>query len=149
METRNIDWITSVKEQWDNIQNKNIIGYKVNGTMSVPIAQGNSHYQDVLEWLKENTPEPMYTDEEISEKLEKQTLRDAKYIGKPYVEGGDPISFTKEDAAGLIQIKVAFELGLKETVMHFSNGTKMLMKPYGFKKFAEWFVNERAKFFES
>ena len=35
-------------------------GYLVNGTMSVPNAEGNRHYKEVLEWIAEgNTPEPM------------------------------------------------------------------------------------------
>ena len=86
METRNMEWIKSVKEQWDNITDRNITGYKVNGTMSVPIANGNSHYQDVLEWLKTNTPEPQYTDEEIAEKLLKQYISDMIKVIEDHVQ---------------------------------------------------------------
>ena len=65
----NIEYITSVKEQWDNIQDKNVVSYKVNNSMSVPIAKGNKHYQDVLEWLKENEAEPQFAEEEITTKI--------------------------------------------------------------------------------
>jgi len=147
METRNIDWINSVREQWDNVKDKNVLGYIINGTMSVPTSKGNTHYQDVLEWLKTNTPEPQYTEEEVTTKQKAQYLRDSKYIGKPYTDGGDNISFTKDDALGLLQVQAAFDLGLTGTIFEFSNGTKLPVKPYGFKKFCTWFVTERAKFF--
>ena len=41
-------------------------GYLVNGTMSVPSAEGNRHYQAVQEWIAEgNTPEPEFTQEQL------------------------------------------------------------------------------------
>ncbi len=64
----NLDWIKSVKEQ------KN--GYLVNNSMSVPIADGNRHYKDVVEWLKSNTAEPQFTADEIAEYDGKQYARD-------------------------------------------------------------------------
>lgn len=37
-------------------------GYLVNGTLSVPEAEGNRHYQAVQEWIADgNTPEPADT----------------------------------------------------------------------------------------
>lgn len=43
-------------------------GYLVNGTMSVPKAEGNRHYAMVKEWLDAgNTPEPQFTEEELFE----------------------------------------------------------------------------------
>lgn len=57
------------------------------------------------------------------------------------------ISFTKEDGDGLVQVKSAFELGLTQTTIHFSNGTKMLISSSDFQAFALWFVNKRNEFF--
>lgn len=64
----NIDWIQTVKLQEN--------GYLVNGSMSVPKAEGNRHYNDIKVWLESNTPEPEFTEaeleaKEISEKLAK------------------------------------------------------------------------------
>jgi len=57
MTENNIDWIKTVKMQED--------GYLVNGSMSVPNSAGNRHYQEVQDWLKDNTPEPEFSEEEI------------------------------------------------------------------------------------
>ena len=41
-------------------------GYLLNGTMSVPKADGNKEYELIKQWLSEgNTPEPEYTEEEL------------------------------------------------------------------------------------
>lgn len=40
--------------------------YLLNGTMSVPKADGNSEYELIKQWLAEgNTPEPEFIDEEL------------------------------------------------------------------------------------
>ena len=41
-------------------------GYLVNGKLSVPIAEGNRHYQQVQDWLLTNTPDPEFTPREIA-----------------------------------------------------------------------------------
>ena len=78
METRNIDYIESVKEQWDNIQDKIVVGYIVNGNMSVPTTEGNSHYKDVLEWLKDDEATPQFTEEEIEDKIKIKNINSVK-----------------------------------------------------------------------
>lgn len=41
-------------------------GYLLNGTMSVPKADGNIEYELIKHWLEEgNTPEPEFTEEEL------------------------------------------------------------------------------------
>lgn len=41
-------------------------GYLLNGTMIVPIVDGNSEYELIKKWLSEgNTPEPEFTEEEL------------------------------------------------------------------------------------
>ena len=43
-------------------------GYLLNGTMSVPKADGNREYELIKQWLAEgNIPEPEFTEEEIDE----------------------------------------------------------------------------------
>ena len=41
-------------------------GYMLNGSMSVPKADGNKEYELIKQWLSEgNTPEPEFTEKEI------------------------------------------------------------------------------------
>ena len=131
-------------------------GYLLNGTMSVPKADGNREYEAIKEWLKDNTPEPEFTDEEIAEReaatAEEQAKAEratAMLSGAPYTLDGIEyqISFTKDDGDGLMQVKSAFELGLASTIIYFANGTKMLITAEEFEAFAVWFVNKRNEFF--
>ena len=73
-------------------------------------------------------------------------LRDEAMLqGAEY--NGYQISFTKDDGDGIMQVKIAFELGLTETIIHFDCGTKMPIRVEDFMEFALWFVVERNKFF--
>ena len=88
--------------------------------------------------------------EEQALKLEQSKARDeAMFAGTTYTlnDIDYKISFTKEDGDGLVQVKSAFELGLTQTTIHFSNGTKMLISSSDFQAFALWFVNKRNEFF--
>ena len=50
-------------------------GYLLNGTMSVPKADGNREYELIKLWLSEgNTPEPEYTEEELIEQTKQMAL---------------------------------------------------------------------------
>jgi len=57
------------------------------------------------------------------------------------------VPFMKDDADGLMQVKTAFDLGIVNTVIHFTNGTKMPIKSTEFEAFAIWFVGKRNSFF--
>ena len=81
-----------------------------------------------------------------NEEKQKAESRKQKRDGKDY--NGHKIPLTTEDAMGVMQVKMAFGAGLKETTLHFSNGTKMRVTSSTFDDFAKWFVAERAKFFE-
>lgn len=88
--------------------------------------------------------------EEQALKLEQSKARDeAMLSGATYTLNNTDyqISFTKEDGDGLVQVKSAFDLGLTQTTIHFSNGTKMLISSSEFLEFALWFVNKRNEFF--
>lgn len=88
--------------------------------------------------------------EEQALKLEQTKARDEYMLnGATYMLNNTDyqISFTKEDGDGLVQVKSAFELGLTQTTIHFSNGTKMTISSSEFTDFALWFVNKRNKFF--
>lgn len=64
-------------------------GYLVNGTLSVPIATGNRHYQAVQEWIAEgNTPEPEFTQAE----LDQQAIDEANETIKVELEAIDKAS---------------------------------------------------------
>ncbi len=63
-EMKNTITIQAVKEQSN--KNNELIGYLLNGIMSVPKADGNLEYELIKQWLEEgNTPEPEFTEEEI------------------------------------------------------------------------------------
>ena len=129
-------------------------GYLLNGTMSVPKADGNREYEAIKEWLKidGNTPEPEYTQEELdAQALEQSNIKAKELRAAAMLEGVDyngfQISFTKDDGDGLVQVKSAFELGLTSTTIHFENGTKMPITSVEFGAFAAWFAQKRNEFF--
>ena len=66
----NIEYIKTVKLQEN--------GYLVNGSMSVPKADGNRHYEDVKVWIESNTPEPEFTEEEIAQQAKDKQIQEAK-----------------------------------------------------------------------
>ena len=80
---------------------------------------------------------------------EEQLLQKAKAEGEVYTLNGVDykVSFMKDDADGLMQVSMAFQLGLTNTVIHFENGTKMPIKSTEFEPFAIWFVGKRNSFF--
>ena len=50
-------------------------GYLLNGTMSVPMADGNREYELIKLWIAEgNTPEPEYTEQELIEQTKQMAL---------------------------------------------------------------------------
>lgn len=54
-------------------------GYLLNGTMSVPMANGNREYELIKEWLAEgNTPEPEFTEEELQITSIHKQIQEAK-----------------------------------------------------------------------
>lgn len=57
------------------------------------------------------------------------------------------VPFMKDDADGLMQVNAAFQLGITETVIRFTNGTKMPITAAEFNDFAVWFVTKRNSFF--
>ena len=144
-----LDEIKSVKIQGN--------GYLLNGTMSVPMADGNREYELIKLWIAEgNTPEPEFTAEEIASAQSKKKIADAKAArsaamlrGAPYMLDGIEykISFTSEDGNGMAQVKTAFDLGVEATTIYFSNGTKMPITSAEFGAFAAWFVAMRNEFF--
>ena len=88
--------------------------------------------------------------EEQALKLEQSKARDEAMLeGAIYTLNNIEykISFTKEDGDGLVQVKSAFELGLTQTTIHFSNGTKLHISSSEFMEFASWFVSKRNEFF--
>ena len=132
-------------------------GYLLNGTMSVPTADGNREYELIKLWISEgNTPEPEFSEEELEAIAEEQTNIAAKEQRAAAMLEGDiyplagvdyRVSFTKDDGDGLMQVKSAFELGLASTIIYFANGAKMPITAEEFEAFAVWFVNKRNEFF--
>ena len=53
-------------------------GYLLNRIMSVPKADGNREYELIKEWLKDNTPEPEFTEEELAQQELQVKLREAQ-----------------------------------------------------------------------
>ena len=72
-------------------------GYLLNGTMSVPKADGNIEYELIKQWIAEgNTPEPEFTEEELQITSINKQIQEAKtYLASTawYVERlNDPSS---------------------------------------------------------
>ena len=72
-------------------------GYLLNGTISVPKADGNKEYEFIKQWLAEgNTPEPEFTEEELQITSINKQIQEAKiYLASTgwYVERlNDPSS---------------------------------------------------------
>ncbi|DAB40289.1 MAG TPA: hypothetical protein CFH81_08830 [Sulfurovum sp. UBA12169] len=87
---------------------------------------------------------------EAADKRKAQKARkEAMLAGAPYTLNNTvyQISFTSDDANGLMQVGKAFELGVTSTVVKFENGTTMPVTPAEFSDFAVWFVAERNRFF--
>ena len=54
-------------------------GYLLNGTMSVPKADGNMEYELIKQWISEgNTPEPEFTEEELQITAINKQIQEAK-----------------------------------------------------------------------
>ena len=54
-------------------------GYLLNGTMSVPKADGNREYELIKQWLEEgNVPEPEFTQEELTKQKLQAKIQEAK-----------------------------------------------------------------------
>ena len=71
--------------------------YLLNGTMSVPKADGNREYELIKQWLSEgNIPEPEFTEEELAQQeLQKKKQEALQYLEdtKWYIERlADPSS---------------------------------------------------------
>ena len=96
-------------------------GYLLNGTMSVPMVDGNREYELIKLWISEgNTPEPEFSEEELEAIAKEQANSEAKEQRAAAMLEGDiyplagvdyRVSFTKDDGDGLMQVKSAFELG--------------------------------------
>ena len=71
-------------KQMNEIKSVKIQGqsYLLNGTMSVPKADGNREYEAIKQWLAEgNTPEPEFTEAELAQKaLDKQIAEAKTYL---------------------------------------------------------------------
>lgn len=84
-----LDFIQNVKVQGT--------GYMLNGTMSVPKADGNKEYELIKQWMSEgNTPESEFTEEELQITSINNQIQEAKtYLASTawYVERlNDPSS---------------------------------------------------------
>lgn len=131
-------------------------GYLLNGTMSVPKADGNREYELIKLWLEEgNIPEPEFTEEEIQKQatiINKQKISLDKQNGKVYTSLDNIdyiVPLTNEDANGLIQVQIGFEKGyISSTNFICSNSVTIpLDSVTNLLHLGEWFVKERNKFF--
>jgi hypothetical protein len=61
-------------------------GYLLNGTMSVPMADGNIEYELIKQWLLDgNIPEPEFTEEELAQQEQDKINSEARTA----LESGD------------------------------------------------------------
>ena len=95
----------------------------------------NLDNDEILQKAKELEEE--YKKQQAIEKIKTEGL-DYTLNGKTY-----KISLTNKDAMGMLQVAKAFELGIEETVIWFSNGTKGVIKKEEFENLAKWFAEKR------
>lgn len=86
-------------------------GYLLNGTMSVPKANGNREYELIKEWLAQgNVPEPEFTEAELTQQVINAKVQEAKqylqatdhkfYLGYKPKDGEDLVAIeAKRDEA--------------------------------------------------
>lgn len=96
----------------------------------------------VAEWISVQNCDPIELSAEDSAALIKAI---EKKDGALY--GAFMVPFTNEDAIGMLQVKAAFEMGVTNTNIEFSNGTIMPMNVSDFPAFAAWFVEKRNGYF--
>jgi hypothetical protein len=100
---------------------------------------------------KENVEVELLNEAIVLKKEKEDALNFAKSkeIGENYtLDGVDyKVSFMKDDADGMMQVSMAFSLGLTNTIISFENGTKMPIKNTEFETFAIWFVGKRNSYF--
>jgi hypothetical protein len=134
-----------------NIETNELTGYIVDEKRSVPISDNNPWYKTVQQWIADgNVPEPAFTADELAAEAARKLILEAKSTGEVYsLNGADyQIPFKKDDADGLLQVKAAFDSGLlTETVIYFTNETKMPITSEEFDAFVAWFVPKRNAFF--
>jgi hypothetical protein len=132
------------------IETNELTGYIVDG-ISAPISEDNPWCKTAQQWIAAgNVPAPAFTQEELSAYADRKLISEAKATGEVYTLNGVDyqVPFMKDDADGLLQVKSAFDAGLlTETVVYFTNGTKMPITSEEFGAFVAWFVPKRDSFF--
>ena len=117
------------------------------------IPEGFSEFTTTVDENGVVTYEPQELDDAIKAEEAKQAQLEAERVAK---EEGEiytlndvdyKISFTKDDADGMMQVKTAFEMGLTATNIHFYNGTVVPVDVDTFTPLAIWFVEKRNSFF--
>lgn len=96
----------------------------------------------IAEWLSVQNCNPVELGETESAELIKAI---EKTEGALY--GSYKVPFMNEDAIGMLQVKAAFEMGVTNTNIEFSNGTIMPMSVSDFPAFAAWFAQKRNGYF--
>lgn len=121
-----------------NIRVSNEVWLKNQGMDKIIVNSGGISF-DKVNWK---------TQDEIAQ--EQQLLADQKrkaLMLQGAMYNGYRISFTKDDGDGVVQVSLAFGMGLSSTVIHFDCGTDMPIQASEFNDFAMWFMLERNKFF--
>lgn len=92
---------------------------------------------------------PVFEDIPAVELSPEQKRTEAQANGEVYTLNGEDyrVPFMKDDADGLMQVDAAFQLGVTDTVIYFTNGVKMPITAAEFQDFATWFVVKRNSFF--
>lgn len=169
-------WMEAKKSEHETLYPKQIDGEAVLDEDGVTVLYyeqiPNPDYVDFDTWMKETEQvqvgtkdvygedgitvvgtEPVFEDRLIRQYVEvpvdiapmKAELRVEKRLGKDW--NGNLIPFMNEDAVAMLQVKAAFEMGVLETNIEFSNGTILNITAQDFATFAQWFVAQRNSYF--
>jgi len=121
-----------------------VLGY-IKAFVLLEVSKSSKELEWFSRWRLSDNEEDLIT--QCIASIKKVEDRKLKTEGKLYPSTKHIVSFTKDDAMGMLQVKAAFELGLPETIIEFSNGTKMPIKAKDFPGLAKWFAVERNSFF--
>lgn len=108
-----------------------------------------AEYEALIAEVEANIkPTPPLTADELQAIADAQRS-DEMLKGSTYTLNGVDykVSFTKDDGDGMVQAENAFNRTVRNTIIHFRNGTEMPIVKDEFAPFADWFVFERNKFF--
>lgn len=94
--------------------------YLLNNEMYVPKANGNREYEAIKQWLKDNTPEPEFTEEELAQ----QELQVKLQTAQAYLNSTDWYYARKAETGEDVPVEVVEKRIVSRQLIRDSKGAK-------------------------